>query len=66
MLKIVFRTWKSLVNLFKFDYKILGEIETVASENAHFSGGFSDPRICVELNFFNDTWKNLQGIIFPA
>ena len=37
---------------FKFDYKIFSEIETVASKNAYFLGGFSDARIFVELNFF--------------
>ena len=33
-------------------YKTVSEIETVASENAYFSGGFSDARICGELNSF--------------
>ena len=42
---------KSLVNIFKFDNKKFSEIETLASENAYFSGGFSDARVCVELNF---------------
>ena len=65
-MKIVVKIWKSLVNFFKFDYKILSEIETVASENAYFSGGFSDARICVELKFFYETWKNWQGMIFAT
>ena len=53
IVKILVKIWKSLVHFFKFDDKILSEIETVASENAYFWGGFSDARICVEINFFS-------------
>ena len=55
LLKIALKIWRSHVNFFKFDYKILSEIGTVASENVYFSGGFSDARTCVELKNFNET-----------
>ena len=38
--------------------KFFIEIETVASETAYFLGGYSDARICVDLNLFNETGKN--------
>ena len=30
-----------------------------------FLGDFSDARTCVELEFVNEIWKNLQGMNFP-
>ena len=51
LLKIVVKIWKKPCQYFKFDNKKISKIETLASENVYFSGGFSDARICVELKF---------------
>ena len=42
LLEIALKIWRSHVNLFKCDYRILSEIGTDASENAYFLGDFSD------------------------
>ena len=45
---------------------ILSVIETIESAYAHFSGGFADSKACIALKQNNETWKNIQGIIFTT